>query len=211
MNRILKYIVTLNLPVQVLELIAFGRAMVQAMGSPNNLWFANLNPSIATQLAAVIAHLNDLEAAEALARTKAPGAAAARDEKRAVVEKDLNHLRGGVIQVVVDQNAGHEQEIAESAGAGIKKRSVRQKRVFKAAQGPLSGLVELEAAFAGRFATHYWQMSTDQKVWSSLPDTHKGSTSVANLTPGTIYFFRHRALTANGLSDWDQIVSILVR
>ncbi len=66
------------------------------------------------------------------------------------------------------------------------------------------------AQAVAHYATYYWEMSSDQKVWSSLPETTKSFTSVAGLTPGQTYYFRLRTLTRAGKSDYTQIVSLLV-
>jgi hypothetical protein len=205
-KRAPKYIVTLNLETQVPRLITQCRTRVQAM-SPPNPWFPNPPVSYVTVLADVAA----LEAAEILATTKAVGSVPARDQKQLVVEKDFTHL-GGYIQIVADNNPGFEATIIASALAKVKVSSGPLPRVFKAMSGHVSGLVELEAPYAGARATHYWQMSTDEKNWTPLPETIKTSTTVAGLVPGTIYYFRHRALSAKGgLSNWDQIVSVMAQ
>ena len=46
-------------------------------------------------------------------------------------------------------------------------------------------------------------------VVGDLP-TLQASTTVAGLTPATLYYFRYRAVTKTGLGDWSQILSLLV-
>ncbi len=77
--------------------------------------------------------------------------------------------------------------------------------------GATSGAVSARAKSRGRGATYWWECSTDQKTWAGSPATRIAQASFANLTPGTLYYFRFQALTKAGLSDWSQIVSFMVR
>ena len=79
-------------------------------------------------------------------------------------------------------------------------------------EGSVSGTVTLTAKAAATKAAYNWQYSTDQKTWTSLPQTLKAKTAVSGLTSGTTYSFRSQALTPKeGTSDWGQVVSLLVK
>ena len=48
-------------------------------------------------------------------------------------------------------------------------------------------------------------------TWSSQPVANaKTPVTISNLTPGTIYVFQARAVTATGYSDWSQPVTKMV-
>jgi hypothetical protein len=51
---------------------------------------------------------------------------------------------------------------------------------------------------------------TDQKTWTSLPETLQTKTGASGLTAGTVYFFRVQVLLPTGEQNWTQIVSLLV-
>jgi beta-xylosidase len=79
-------------------------------------------------------------------------------------------------------------------------------------QGSVSGTVTLSAKAAAKKAAYNWQYSTDQKTWTSLPQTLKAKTGVSGLTAGTTYYFRSQALTPKGGDgDWGQVISLLVK
>jgi hypothetical protein len=78
-------------------------------------------------------------------------------------------------------------------------------------QGSVSGTVNLAAKAPAHRASYAWQYSTDQKTWTSVPQTLQAKTGVSGLTAGTTYYFRVQVLTMTGGGDWSQIVSLLVK
>jgi hypothetical protein len=78
-------------------------------------------------------------------------------------------------------------------------------------QGSVSGSVNLAAKAPAHRASYAWQYSTDQKAWTSVPQTLQAKTGVSGLTAGTTYYFRVQVLTMTGEGDWSQIVSLLVK
>ena len=69
----------------------------------------------------------------------------------------------------------------------------------------------LIALAVARATTYYWAWSLDQKSWTSAADTTKARTTIAGLEPGSLVYFRCRALaTKTGTTDWSQIVSLIV-
>ncbi len=94
----------------------------------------------------------------------------------------------------------------------VRKVTLHDKADLAVKQGSVSGTVTLSAKAAAKKAAYNWQYSTDQKTWTSLPQTLKAKTSVSGLTSGTIYYFRSQALTPKeGTGDWGQIVALLVK
>jgi len=71
--------------------------------------------------------------------------------------------------------------------------------------------VNLAAKAPAKRASYNWQYSTDQKTWTSIPQTLQAKTGVSGLTVGTTYYFRVQALTMTGETDWTQVVSLVVK
>lgn len=198
----------LNLPEQVPELLKKGRLVIQMM-SPPNKWFTNNAPTTPT-LAVFATDLNNLEACETAAATRATGAVAARNAALITVEKDFKHI-GAFVQQTCDANPGSEEAIATSAGLELKTRGGPPASVFRAEYGDNSGTIVLHAPHVADGMSNYWESSMDQKTWVSYPETVKGTITITGLTPGTIYYFRHKVLARSGMSDWSQIISIMVK
>jgi hypothetical protein len=207
MARLLRFLVVLLMPSRIPDIIKFCNAVILAM--TNNKWFPAPSPTIAVLTAAV----NALEQAETLAAGKAKGTAPARDAELEIVLSLMNQERG-YVQTVIDANAasGLAAAIAESAFMSLRKKRVTKPSEFTATQGSVSGTVDLEAPGAGRGGTHYWGFGTDGKTFASAPETTKRKTSIANLTPGTLYYFRHKTLTPKGgMSDWGQTITLMMK
>ena len=77
----------------------------------------------------------------------------------------------------------------------------------------LANHVTLDYDRADQVAGHHYtfQLSTDQKSWTSLPLALKAKTTVSGLTVGTTYYFRFQVLTKKGLRDWSGVVSYVAR
>jgi hypothetical protein len=197
--------VSLNLPAKVADLIAYGTGVVHAM--TNNPAF----PAPVPALAAISAAVSDLQAAETVALTRVKGAAAARNDKRAVLVSLLQQLRGSV-QAVADATPENGATIIQSAGLGVRKTVVRATRVFEVKPGPLSGTAAATTTVAARRASYEWEYSVDGgKTWVSAPVTLKSKATITGLPVGTVVQFRSRAVTKSGEGDWGQVVSMLVK
>jgi hypothetical protein len=199
-------IAVLKLSNKVKTLITFAQSVTTAMTS--NATFPTPNPTLATFQADIEA-LNTAETA-VVARTK--GAADTRNAKLAVVKADLESLKNYVQNVVDASNPANAESIIGSAGMAIRKVTLHDKAALAVKQGTVSGTVTLSAKAAATKAAYNWQYSTDQKTWTSLPQTLKAKTGVSGLTSATTYYFRSQALTPKGgESDWGQTISLLVK
>ncbi len=157
------------------------------------------------------AAINDLQAAQTVARTRVQGAVITRDEKKAALVRLIDQL-AGYVQVQADANIENGASIIASAGMGVRKPTVRAPRVFDAQPGPVSGTAKLLTASAGHRASYEWQYSTDGgKTWVTAPVTLQAKTTIAGLTPGVTVEFRSRAVTKAGEGDWSQTVVLLVK
>ena len=198
-------IAVLKLSHKVKNVITFAQSVATAM--TGNASFPSPTPTLAT-LEADIAALNTAETA-VLARSK--GAAEARNAKFAVLRADLETLRTYVQAVADAANPSNAAAIVEGAGLSVRKVTRHDKPALAAEQGSVSGSVNLVMKSAGRKAAYNWQYSTDQKTWTSLPQTLKAKTGAIGLTTATVYYFRSAAQTEDAAGEFGQVVSLLVK
>jgi hypothetical protein len=197
--------VSLKLPAKVADFIAYAAGVVHAM--TNNPAF----PAPVPALSALSAAVSDLQAAETLALTKATGAVAARNDKRAVVVSLLRQL-GAYVQAIADATPENGATIIQSAGVPVRKVPTRATRVFTAKPGPISGSARLTAAVAARRASYEWEYSVDGgKTWVSAPSSLQAKTTVTGLPVGTSVLFRYKSVTKTGEGDWSQGLALLVK
>jgi|HubBroStandDraft_1064217.scaffolds.fasta_scaffold252951_2 hypothetical protein len=201
----MKAVAVLNLPKPANKVSGFARSIVNAM-TTNQATFPSPSPSLAVLAADIAA----LEAADAVVLSRTKGAREERDAKLAVVHSLLLRLKA-YVQELADQNPSEAAALIETAGMSMKRPSLRNKVPFAVADGLVSGSVRLIAKSAGDRAAYEWQMSTDGTTWTFVRLTLQASTLVSGLTPGRTYSFRMRVQTKDGLGDWSQVVSILVR
>jgi hypothetical protein len=197
-------IVSLRLPKSVPVLIGMTRAIISAM--TNNPSFPDPQPSIAT----VSAALSALEAAETAVHGRTLGAVAERTGKRRALATLLAQLKA-YIQMVADGDAETAESVIRSAGVGVRKAVIRQKQVFAARRGVVSGSVKLTTQSVARRASYEWQYSLDAgKTWQTMPVTLQARTTLSGLAPGITATFRSRPVTKAGEGDWSQPVAIIV-
>jgi hypothetical protein len=195
--------VVLKLPDPAPALILRGRNIVLVM--TESAWFSSLLPL----LAVVTTDLDDLMHAEATARTRAEGAASARDVAKKKVIDDLTGLAREV-QNIVDRHPGEAGAIIAAAGMFQKKRSARAKPNLAAVMGPAPGQV-LVRARAVKGSAYEWQCSTDDgATWATLGLTTVANTSVAGLARGTTCLFRFRTTRGSVTSGWSPTASFYV-
>jgi hypothetical protein len=198
-------LVVLKLSPRIKNVLTFAQNVASAL--TGNTHFPSPNPSLAT-FQADIAALNTAETA-VLSRTK--GAVEARDAKLAIVRTDLDNLKAyvqGVAAVALPTDA---DAIIESAGLTTRKVTLHDKAALAAKQGSVTGTVNLVAKAAAKRASYSWQYSTDQKTWTTVPQTLQAKAGVSGLTAGTQYFFRVQAVTDSGVGDWSQLVALIVK
>jgi len=200
-------IVVAKLPRSVDKLITKVYAILDAM--TDNAWFPNPSPALSD----VRSKNDDLKNAQVLAKSKAPGSIQDRNVKKSIVVNAVYALRD-YCQSICDAHPESAEAIAFSGLFGVKKVSGRPKRTFKVKR-TTSGCVELSASLLGFHCAHEWGMSlnyNDPASWYAIPitPTLKATTIVENLTPCTRVYFRHRIITTDGATDWDQIINIVV-
>jgi hypothetical protein len=199
-------IAVLKMSKKAKSLITFAQSVATALS--DNTTFPTPSPTLATFQTDITA----LVTAETAALARAKGAADTRNAKLAVVKADLESLRTYVQNVVNASNPANSESIIGSAGMAVRKVTLHDKPALSVKQGSVSGTVTLSAKAAATKAAYNWQYSTDQKTWTSPPQTLKAKTGVSGLTAGTTYYFRSQALTPKGgEGNWGQIVALLVK
>jgi hypothetical protein len=168
---------------------------------------------------AIDAQITTVNKAEAAARTKAPGTAAARNVQRTLLvgmlEKVLPFVQG-----LADASATREDAVATIVAAGLLVAATPQvkKQILTVKQGPQSGSVLLAAfakllgAVGSKKSCFNWQQTSDGgKTFINLPSTPKAKTTVTGLTPLATYGFRVSVTASDGtIGAWSQTVTIIV-
>jgi hypothetical protein len=190
----------------VAKLIAFGHHLVQRItGNPN---FPNPDPP----LAQVAANLAALEAAEALAATRAKGTSEARNAKLAIVRNDLRALGGYVQNVAATHPIEERAAVIESSGFAVRKTGSAPKQALSAKMGKGGGVVlRAKAAPKGTKAAYEWQMSSDGgTTWVGIGLTTLATMTVMGLLPATTHVFRVRITIGSTPGPWSQPFTFLV-
>ncbi len=200
---IVRLLAALKLPAEAVAFIAVAADMVQRV--TNNPLLPNPSPSVA-ELTNDLANLRSAQAN----RKQGEAAMKARNDAMRVMRRALQNLRQ-FVQNTADNDPEHAATIIESAGMKVRVRPVRTKPDFEIRQGSIAGLVSTHVKSRGQSATYWVAFSTDQKSWTVCPPARLANGSVANLTPGTTYYFRYQVLTREGMSDWSQVVSFMVK
>jgi hypothetical protein len=205
-NKVPKTIVVLGIAhLTVHDFIGKTSAILAAM--TGNISFPSPSPTLAT----VTSDSTALTNAQAVALTRAKGAAAERNVKLAIVVSDLK-LLAAYVQGVADGDPANALSIIESAGMSVKKpgqKTPKQDLALK--HGAVSGVVDVLAKAQGPRTSYEWQWSTDGKTWSALPTTIQAKTSITGLIPGTTIYVRHAVVTKTGVGDFGQVVSTMVQ
>lgn len=189
------------------EYILYVRMIILNIGN-NPLIFVTPTPPLVD----ATTHVDDLEAAEAVAATRVTGSAAARDLKYDIVQDDLHGLLN-YVQNLADKSADEPTAISiiNTSGFSLKNRGVRVKPDLVAENGAVSGSVKLTAKAAAVRASYQWQSSPDGLAWIDLPPTLQAKTTVSGLTPGQKIMFRFRAVIKSGPQSWSNSVSWIVQ
>jgi hypothetical protein len=194
----------LKAPQQKKALSPYGRHVVTCM--TGNAKVPSPNPPLSAITAACAA----LDVSQA-AMPGNKAATAQRDADWLALLLLLHHELDYVNSEAEQQTTPAEAEaVITGSGFSVRKGYTRNKDTLAAKYGLASGDVKLDAKAVSPDASYYWQWSTDMKNWASLPETKKASTTITGLTPATTYYFRFRALTRKGMTDWSQFISLLV-
>src|SRR4051812_2457631 len=172
------------------------RSIVQDIGD-HALIFVTPAPALAT----VISDTDDLEAAQALAETRAVGTAAARNLKYDIVLDDVRKLQG-YVQELADAAPDEATAISIIAASGfdLKNKGVRVKAPIAVKHGEVSGQVKLYAKADPEVKSplYEWAKSKDGIVWEIFTTTLRGHAVVNGLQPESKMYFRVRIKAKGG-------------
>jgi hypothetical protein len=198
-----QFVIVLHLSRVVALFLIFCRHVVQAM--TNNAWFPSPSPT----LSLVTTHLDNLQASQARALTRAEGAAAARDLDLKKAVDDMTGLKAHVLGVIL-QNPSQAALIAESAGMQLKKTGGRKKPYLSALMGPSPGEVLVRAKAVKGAGAYEWMYSLDGgKTWLAMGTSTVAEHSVTGLAVGPV-LFRFRTTKKNTTGDWSQTLAFNV-
>ena len=154
--------------------------------------------------------VEDLDKAQTTAKDKTPAALADRDAKALKVYQHIGHIVD-YAQGLADAKANAADAVAVilSLGLSVKKVATRTKPELAAKYTGFSSAVLLVALAIEKAGAYFWEHSLDQKTWTAASETTIGKTTIVGLTPGQVYYFRFRALTNKGKSDYSQVVSLI--
>jgi hypothetical protein len=167
-------------------------------------------PTPAPPLADVSADLDALAASEELARKGGKGMVKLRNVALRKAHNKMTMLRA-YVQSAANAEPDQAEAIVHSAGMNVGKPRTRTKLPVDVKHGDAPGKVVLDAKALPLPVQYRWQMSTDQKSWTDLPDTFKTKSVVGGLVPATVYSFRLRTVTKNGPSEWSPPVTIVAQ
>jgi hypothetical protein len=195
-----RYPIALNLPDAVSQLLVYGRYVVERVKTSD--WFPDPDPP----LDEVSLHLDQLEASEVIAQSRAHGAASARDLDKSIVIGDMFALKAYVRRIIT-ANPGHAGTIAEAAGMWLKRYTPRAKPPLSATLGPGPDEILVEGRAAKRRHSGYtWQVSTDGGLtWTTFTTGNWAHVIFRGTVPGTTYWFRYAVVVGNTTGPWSSI------
>ena len=195
-----RVIAVLDLPRRINDVINFAQSVATHLkGNP-------ALPAPIPPLTVFDADIAALVAAEALAWGRGKGDAEARDVKLLAVVSGLDQILA-YVQGVADVNATTAESIITSAGLRVRTAGSHTKGAIQKSLGVVPGVVTVSVKAVAHRAAYDWQISTDQKTWTSAPPTLQSKTVFTGLTVGLTYYFQMRPLTKDGLGEWGPVAS----
>ena len=190
------------------QLLGYATHVVSKM--TDNAYFTAPNP----QLVKVTAVIADLQNAFNNALGAGPAQTATMNQFKDALQVLMNALANYVESIANDPanvNTGADAVIL-SAGMDVKSTSPHQKQTFTVSYGNIPGSVDLTGASITR-GSHEWEYKTDAtnaNEWISAEPTVQASTTIHGLEISKRYYFRHRSITTDGPTDWDDPLSLIV-
>jgi hypothetical protein len=181
---------------------------VIAAGLTNNPYFTNAAPSAAQFKAGADAMAD----ANAKAKGGGPNAAAFRDKVRSDNEKlcDQLVLWVGLTTRASTGDPATATAMIVSTGLSTRKHTMYVKAQLTPKYGYSTGEVLLSARAAKGRAAYLFEYSLDGNTWTAVPQSLVSTVTIQGLTAGQTYSFRYRVQTTKGMSDYSQVVTLLV-
>lgn len=172
-----------------------------------NVKLSNPNPPMTVFDANIAAY----DAAVAAAPKGGASSKADRAAAKQPIDENLKRLLD-YTQSVANMQITAEDAIAVILSAGMKVKKVGKhfKPELGAKNTGIPGSVLLLALALRKRGTYYFEFSLDQKTWTSAPDSLKASVKITGLQPLQTYYFRFRRLTRARMSEYSQVVSLVV-
>jgi hypothetical protein len=199
-----RIIAALNPPRPINDFIAHAKLIAR------NLAIDPIFASPTLLLAGFEADVAALDAAELDAAMGGTGQVAARDAQRVTVRSGLIALRS-YVQSVANANPADAAAIVVRSGMSVKNVAGPKKAPFVVKQGPVTGSAHAYARAARTRASYEWQCSLGGVGWVDIAPTVKADAEFRGLAAGRRYFFRYRCVSKAGVSDWSDVVCLIVR
>ncbi len=198
-------LVVAKLPAADAALSTFAHALVASL--TGNALVPSPNPSIAT--------LTDLvtkfDAAQTATKTRTAGTVAVRNAARSALRTAL-HTAKATVQQLADANPEQAEAIIASVNMTVRKTPAHIKAPFAVKPGAVSGSVDLAVKAAATRASYEWEWSGDGgRTWTPVLPTLKAKTTITALPVATTCQFRYRFVTKAGVSDWSQVITLVVK
>ena len=151
-------------------------------------------------------------AANAKARNGGTDAVAHRNKLRKDAEELVDELVL-YVRINVRARAGDAATATSmilGTGLSIQKETPVVKAPLTAKYGLASGQVELSARAVAKVAMYYFEYSLDGVHWVAVEEVLQTRTLVTGLEAARTYAFRFRAKTRKGMTDYSQVVTLLV-
>jgi len=199
-------IAVLDFPSDIDDFIIYARGIHASMTG------SGLFAALAGKLASLLTDIDRLEASHTGTKATPPTVTTAqRNTDLLKVQNDLRALKMDV-QALADATPADAETIITAAGMKVKKFGAINKQDLTAKDGAVSGRVKLVAKGIGiAHAAHDWAKSPDGTNWTPVTPTLQAETEIPDLTPGSIWDFRHRNILKNGPTDWVEINDFVVR
>lgn len=206
-KHIARIMVVLHKPRTVLAIISLAQAIEAAISAHTTTF-----PSPTPGMAQFKSDLDALAVAQNAASARTKGAVQTRDAALAVVDTDLNSLRG-YVETVANADPANAAAIATGGGMEVRKaRAPSNKNDVNVKAGKVSGSLVVTARVGTKQKqSHEWQYSVDGgKTWTTLPPTTQAKTTITGLNPGVSVIVQHRAVTGTGPTNWSLAQPLLV-
>jgi len=200
-----RIIAVAKIPAADAALSTFTHALIASL--TGNALVPNPNPSIAT--------LTDLgtkfDAAQTATKTRTAGTVAVRNAARTALRVALSTEKA-TIQQLADANPEQAEALVASVGMSARMTATHVKPPFAAKSGAISGSVDLAVKAAATRASYEWAWSGDGgHTWTPVLPTLKAKTTITGLPVATTCQFRYRSVTKDGVSDWSQVITLVVK
>jgi hypothetical protein len=124
---------------------------------------------------------------------------------------DITLLRlGGYVEGTANLEAAPDV-IITSAGMEFKQAGGRSPQIFAVKNGGISGVVNAVTEAVKGKSSYVWEYRLKGDAnWTHAAITLKASFQFTGLTEGSVYEFRHRAITKTGTGNWSHEIELRV-